>query len=172
MAKMQIDAILWRKYLAATSHAIWEVSTSQYYFELTPSNYEIFLGPGAKTFTDKDGNAAYSIVLEAFDGKPAVGRHEITFTKKRPSAAREGKWTADSIRDGSKAAYDLWRRDRGPVQQYEQLPLTEKEKNFIIVVRDVSGQFHGRWIRGTDFDALPLRLQEVLLSGTSGWREL
>lgn len=171
MATIPIKAILWRKYLSATSHAVWAVSSSQYYFELT-GTYEGFFDGAARAYEDKDKNQAFAVTLEPFDGTPACGPHEVIFTKKRANAAREGRWTVDSIRDGAKKAYDLWRRERGPLMQYVDLPEPEKERNFIVIVRDVDRRFHGRWIRGTDFDALPRAIQDLLLSGNCGWRDL
>ena len=171
MSLKQIDAILWRKYLAATSHAIWEVSSSQYYFEMPDRGYEEFFGGNCHSFTDKDGNKAFTISLQAFDGVPPSGNHDVTFTKKRDTAARVG-WTVDSIRDGKSAAYDLWRRKRGPLDEYKRLLSPEKEKNYIVIVRDDGGEFHGRWIRGSDFDALPTAFQKLLLSDRAGWAKL
>lgn len=173
MSRKQIDAILWRQYLAATSHAVWKVSTSQYYFELPDRRYQDFFGGNCRSFTDKDANEAFTIRLEALDGAEPVAEHEVTFTKKRASASRDGKWTADSIRDGKTVrAYDLWREKRGPLKRYEHLDPDEKEKNYIVVARDIDGRFHGRWIRGADFDALPISIQKILMSGTAGWRKL
>ncbi len=172
MSQKQIDAILWRKYLTATSHAVWGVSSSQYYFELPDRGYEQFLGTKCSQFKDNDGNQAYKITLESFEGVPSAAPRDVTFAKKRPGAHREGNWTVDSIRDGTGTAYDLWRKSRGPAARYEQLPPAEKEKNYIIIVRDIDGLFHGRWIRGSDFDALPTRVREALASENAGWRKL
>jgi len=172
MSLKQIDAILWRKYLTATSHAVWGVSSSQYYFELPDRGYEEFFGSNCSNFTDSQGNDAFKITLESFDGDPSAAPREVTFAKKRPGAGREGKWTADSIRDGSGTAYELWRKKRGPIARYERLPSAEKGKNYIVIVRDVDGLFHGRWIRGSDFDALPTACQEAIASENAGWRKL
>ena len=172
MSRKQIDAILWRKYLSATSHAVWEVSSSQYYFELPDADYQNFFDGNCPSFTDKDGNQAYTLTLEAFDGQQAVGPHNVTFAQKRPGAHRAGKWTVDSIRDGNGRAYELWRRNRGPIDQYLNLPVAEKEKNYILITRDIEGGFHGRWIRGSDFDVLPIKIQEKLKSANAGWSKL
>lgn len=172
MTLKQIDAILWRKYLAATSHAVWGVSSSQYYFELPDRGYEKFFGTNCSRFKDKDGNDAFKITLESFNGAPSAGPRDVTFAKKRPGAHRAGKWTVDSIRDGTGTAYDLWRKNRGPIARYEQLPSAEKEKNYIVIARDIDGLFHGRWIRGSDFDALPPIVRDALASETAGWRRL
>lgn len=172
MSQKQIDAILWRKYLSATSHAIWEVSASQYYFELPDRGYEDFFDGHCQNFIDKDGNNAFKMTLEKFDGAPAVDSHEVTFAQKRPGAHREGKWTVDSIRDGSARAYDLWRKVRGPVDEFNNLSVTEKEKNYILIARDIEGGFHGRWLRGSDFDAMPSEIQKILTSENAGWRKL
>ncbi|MCC6414778.1 MAG: hypothetical protein IT582_02585 [Opitutaceae bacterium] len=168
----KVDAILWRKYLAATSHAVWKVSTSQYYFELPVGEFQKFFAGNYTPTVDPEGNDNFTIVLEPFDGEPGVGSHEVTFVRKRPGSAREGKWTVDSIRDGAKKAYALWHRNRGPLSRYENLSDNEKEKNYIVIVRDVDGRFHGRWIRGTDFDALPTMVQNILSSSPAGWSKL
>ncbi len=172
MARKKVDAILWRKYLAATSHAIWEVSNSQYYFELPVGNFHEFFKGNCENYVDSEGNDSFAISLEPFDGELKLGPHKVTFVRKRPGSAREGKWTVDSIRDGKAKAYGLWRRERGPISRYESLPDTEKEKNYIVIARDIDGRFHGRWIRGTDFDALPVAVQNTLSSALAGWRTL
>jgi hypothetical protein len=172
MSRKQIDAILWRKYLTATSHAVWEVSTSQYYFELPADEFKDFFNGNYRFSVDAEGNENFTISLEPFDGEPKVGSHNVTFARKRPGSAREGKWTVDSIRDGKAKAYDLWRRNRGPISRYESLSEAEREKNYIAIVRDVNGHFHGRWIRGTDFDALPVAVQDIISSALAGWRKL
>lgn len=171
MARMSISAILWRRYLAATSHAVWAVNNSQYYFELTGS-YEGFFDGAARKSSDDEGNETFAITLEAFEGSPSVDPYEVIFTKKRATAAREGMWTVDSIRDGKKRAYDLWRKGRGPEAQYNQLPEPDKNQNYIVVVRDTENKFHGRWIRGGDFEALPKRVKELLASKNCGWNNL
>jgi hypothetical protein len=172
MSRKPIDAILWRKYLAATSHAVWGVNSSQYYFELPDRGYEQFFGKNFTPFKDRDGNSAFRISLESFNGNPSAGPRDITFAKKRPGVHREGNWTVDSIRDGSGTAYDLWRKNRGPVDQYDNLPPDEKDKNYIVIVRDTDGLFHGRWVRGSDFDVLPIKIQNILSSENAGWRQL
>lgn len=172
MSRKQIDAILWRKYLTATSHAVWGISSSQYYFELPDRGYDQFFGRNCISSTDSDGNRTFKITLESFDGDPSSGPREVTFAQKRPGVHREGSWTVDSIRDGSGSAYDLWRKNRGPTAEYEKLPAAEKDTNYIVVVRDTDGRFHGRWIRGTDFDALPSAVRDILSSENAGWRRM
>jgi len=172
MSLKQIDAILWRKYLGATSAAVWATNNSQYYFELPSGDYTQFAGKSRRSFIDKDGNQAFKITLEAFDGAPHASPHEVTFAQKRKGAARGGNWTVDSIREGISKAYELWHAKRGPIDQYERLPPAEKEKNYIVIVRDVDNHFHGRWIRGSDFDALPSAVREKLLSASFGWSPL
>jgi hypothetical protein len=134
--------------------------------------YQEFIGNNCTQFIDKDGNQAFKIVLQGFEGEDSANPHEVIIAQKRSGVHREGTWTVDSIRDGSGAAYDLWRKNRGPIARYNDLPPGEKDKNYIVIIRDTDGCFHGRWVRGSDFDALPNRVQEALKSENAGWRQL
>lgn len=173
MTLKQIDAILWRSYLKEASKAIWGDSNSQYYFEVAGSDLTDFFGSNFEHYK-KDGNDSFVINLEEFEGADPAEKHKIHLTLKADTKARKGMWVVNNaIRDGSNwRAYDLWRQGRGPIARYDELTSDEKSKNYIVIARDVDGGFHGRWIRGSDFDALPMTIQEALKSKGAGWREL
>ncbi len=170
MANKQIDAVLWRTYLTSTSDALWGTNTSQYYIDLPKSDYENFFGATCQKALDRDGNETFTITIEAFDGVPRVERSSLTFKKLRKGTAREGTW---NINDQSpEKAYDLWRKMRGPLKTFSAMDIEERSLNYLVIVRDLDGGFHGRWIQATDFAALPEGIREILTKTTAGWKML
>lgn len=167
MALRKIEAILWRSYLAATSDALWGVGSSQYYIEIGIGNYEDFFAGRAEESSDELGNPTFRIWLESFDGSNGVDRQPLTFKKKRPDKERGDKWTIEDQREDG--AYALWRRGRGPLTRYQDMPPDEQAMTFLVIVRDVAKLFHGRWIRPDDFEALPDAIRDMLSTKGKGW---
>lgn len=172
MSKRQIDAILWRSYLEATSSALWELNNSQYYIELPKQepDYSEFFGNSAAKAKDPQGNDLYTIQLAPFEGISPVGGYNLKIVKLRDGVERAGNLQV--LEQRGESAYPLWQRDRGPEKKAQSMSLDERKKNFIVIVRDTSGLFHGRWIRDTDFDALPDRIKTLITSKTFGWSNL
>jgi hypothetical protein len=170
MSIKRIEAILWRSYLNATSTAIWGQSTSQYYFELPPSDYENFLSNQAVESKDSKGNDLFALPLAPFEGTPSLPETTVNFRKLRPGVERANYWYVDRIYNDQ--AYPLWSKNRGPTQPFDALPNEERSKNFIVIVRDEEKMFHARWIRGADFHSLPSQIRELLASKGAGWSQL
>jgi hypothetical protein len=171
MSLKRINAILWRKYLAATSSALWKLSKSQYYFELagTEPDYDQFFGDKATASQDERGNSLFTIQLEPFEGHPSVEAYELKFTKLRDVVERAGDW---QVHQSGENAYALWRASRGPLKSFQDMDEAERKLNFIVIVRDVDGRFHGRWIPGDEFHSLPVAIQNLLISKNVGWSNL
>lgn len=170
MSKKQLDAILWRSYLTATSTALWGLSKSQYYFELPPGDYVSFFGNQAASGQDPRGNTVLTIQLEPFEGAPPVVKYELKLTKLRDGVERAGYWQV--LNQYGENAYPLWQKNRGPLKSYQDMKAAERERNFIVIVRDVDCRFHGRWIRGDDFLSLPAAIQSLLTANSFGWSAL
>ena len=170
MTKKYIDAVLWRRYATSTSDCLWGSRLNQYYIELRPDDYARFFGNSARQAKDQDGNETYSITLEAFDGVPQVASTDITFTLLRAGLQRARKWRINGQHKDQ--AYALWRRRHGPQKEFAEMDPVEKATNLLVIVRDVGGCFHGRWIRSEDFEKLPLLFQTIFREKSSGWREL
>lgn len=170
MALHQIDAILWRSFLTSTSDALWGTRKSQYYIDLPAGDYETFFSDHATQGVDPQGNTTYSIWLEPFDGSLPVEKYQLTFKKLRQGVEREGSW---NINDQSpQNAYPLWQKERGPASPYQQMADEERKRNFLVVARDKSGRFYGRWLRGDDFDSLPAEMRDLLKARSAGWSAL
>ena len=167
MAKKQINAILWRSYLVATSRALWRETSSQYYIDLPKSDYETFFGSRAAQNTDTDGNLTYTITLKPFEGAPPVGEYDITFKKLRAGTGREGSWNIN--RQSLEQAYELWQPSRGPLKKFDDMSILEKDSNFLVIVRDIDGRFHGRWIQSSDFRQIPEGIRQIITSAKAGW---
>lgn len=170
MTKKQIDAVLWRSYLTSTSDALWGERTSQYYIDFPRADYENFFGPGAAKAVDKDGNETFTITLERYEGLPPAETYDVTFKKLRDGTERAGTWNMNG--QFTEQAYDLWQRKRGALKTFANMDVNEKKRNYIVIVRDVDGLFHGRWIQASDFAALPEAIRQVLTESTAGWRKL
>jgi len=170
MTKKRINAILWRSYLSATSAALWGTNKSQYYFALSKDDYSGFFGNRATQSIDAQQNSVYTICLEPYEGMHPAGPYDLSIIKLRDDAARSGEW--QMIDQSVERAYALWRKARGPVDKYENLPPAERSRNFIVIARDVDFRFHGRWIRGSDFATLPTAIQELLTKKSVGWSTL
>jgi hypothetical protein len=167
MALKQIDAILWRRYLAATSTALFGRSASQYYIELPPApdDYLEFLNGAGSRFKDPQGNACAKFMLAELDG-PDPQKYEMTFKILAPGKAREGYV---NINDQSpKKGYPLWLPPRGPLKVFEPT-VDAYAPQYAVIVRDVHNAFHARWIRHEDFVALPDKIKEILRGKDAGW---
>lgn len=172
MSQKPIDAILWRSYLAATSSALWQLNTSQYYFELprTEPDYIEFFGDSVMESQDYRGNKVFTINLEPFEGENMVARYELKCVKLREGVQRAGNWQV--LDQNGELAYALWQKERGPLRPFQNMDEEERQKNFIVIARDVDGCFHGRWIRDDDFLSLPPRVKHLLETKAVGWSQI
>ncbi len=170
MAIKVINAILWRSYLAATSSALWGLDNSQYYIELTGTDFDPFFGVTSAQSTDERGNKAFTVKLEDFDGSNPTDPYDLKVIKLRDGVARAGNYQVLGQRESQ--AYPLWQSKRGPQKPYQEMDSEERSKNFMVVVRDSDGLFHARWIRPEDFAALPQSIQALLVSKSVGWSEV
>lgn len=170
MAQKQVNAILWRSYLTSTSDALWGERTNQYYIDLPKSDYENFFGGRATKSADSDGNQIFTITLEPYDGEPPAETYSLTFKKLREGTGRAGSWNMNGqFKDG---AYALWQMGRGPIKQFAKMNPDESKKNYILILRDLDGGFHGRWIQESDFMLLPQMLQNIIGQTSAGWKQI
>ena len=172
MSKRQLTALLWRSYLDATSSALWELSKSQYYIELPKleNDYFDFFGSSAIREKDERGNDLFTIRLAPFEGTAPVERYDLKLVKLRDGVERAGNWQV--LNQRGENAYSLWQKNRGPEKTAQEMAANEKKKNFIVIAKDITGEFHGRWIRSSDFDVLPERVSTLLTSKEFGWSNL
>jgi hypothetical protein len=167
MALKQIDAILWRRYLAATSTALFGLSASQYYIEMPPASddYLEFLNGTGSHFTDPQGNKCVTFHIAEFDGSNAQ-KYAMTFKILAPGKAREGYININD--QNPKNGYPLWLPPRGPLKVFEK-SVDAYAPQFAVIVRDVHNAFHARWIRHEDFLALPDKIRGILSVKDAGW---
>jgi 5-methylcytosine-specific restriction protein B len=160
----RVSAILWRKCNKATFDSLNDLSDGQYDIRLTKNDYEhFFLALPPVDQTDLGGYSLY-VPLEPFVGPQAVAATEI---KVRFMGEKSGRkdWNIPSQRRAT--AYALWRQGRGVSKAFN-----EKAQEFMLIIRDIDGKFHARWIHDRDFTALPLAVQQVLNSKEAGWKNL
>ncbi len=160
----RVDAILWRKCNQATFDSLIGHSKGQYHIGLSKGDFEsFFIGLSQSSVTDLDG---YDLVvpIQEFTGPQPVPEANITVRFMGPKSARRD-WNIPSQRPGT--AYTLWQPGRGMGTTF-----SAGAHEYVLIVRDLDGNFHARWVNSTDFDALPMVVQEIMRSKEVGWRSL
>lgn len=158
------SAILWRKCNKATFDTLNDSSAGQYDIRLTRRDYEKFFLGVAKADETELGGYTLNVVLEPFTGPSPVA---LTTIKVRFMGELSGRkdWNIPSQRQGT--AYPLWRPGRGVGTTF-----TADANEFMLIIRDVDGKFHARWIHHADFSALPDNIKTMLSENEVGWGEL
>jgi hypothetical protein len=146
--KVPIDAILWRKWNQATFDTLIGESRGQYHITLTtlPELSDFFASADQTDDTDI-GGFTLTFEVQPFEGDPPVDRQELSVRFMGSESARRD-WNIPSQRP--ETAYPLWRVGRGPPTQY-----SKTLREYLIIVRDVNGGYHARWISDGEFDNLP-----------------
>lgn len=160
----RVSAILWRKCNQATFDTLNDSSKGQYHIGLSTHDYEnFFFGVGRIDATEK-GGFSMDVPLEPFTGPSPVEATSIKVRFMGDSSVRKD-WNIPSQRMGT--AYPLWRPGRGVSKVFKA-----NANEFMLLIRDVDGKFHARWIHHADFSALPQDIQNILNRSEVGWEKL
>jgi hypothetical protein len=100
------------------------------------------------------------VPIAAFQGDDPVEATTIDVGHLGPSSQRRD-WNIRSQRP--ETAYPLWRTGRGIPDTLE-----EAAGDYVLIIRDVDGAFHARWLRGSSLAALPLNIREAMLAVPAG----
>lgn len=154
MALVPIDAILWRRLQQANYDSLDGLSAGQYDIRLGRDDdvATFFAGVPQLNLTPL-GGYDLQVPVAAFNGTSPVPQMELRVRYMGPQSQRKD-WNIPSQRPDT--AYPLWRLSRSNPNRLAE--------NFVIIVRDVLGQFHARWLDAAAVAALPDQLRLALRS--------
>lgn len=161
---VRVDAILWRRCNTATIDTLLGLSRGQYHITLQTHSYdEFFVGLAKHNPTDLGGHE-YHVPIASFTGTSPVPERTLVVRYMGPRSARQD-WNISAQRPDT--AYELWRPDRGFIDR-----ASAGDRDFLVIIRDGTQNFHARWIRSVDFPVLPPVIQEHMLRTAAGWVKL
>jgi 5-methylcytosine-specific restriction protein B len=162
--RKRVVAILWRKCNKATFDSLNDLSAGQYDIRLTKQDFDNFFVGVERTEITELGGYSLIVGIEPFTGLSPV---DLTSVKVRFMGESSGRkdWNIPSQRKAT--AYPLWRSGRGVSQVFKP-----NDNEFMLLIRDVDGKFHARWIHHADFNALPKVIQDILSRSEVGWENL
>ena len=153
MAKVPIAAILWRRVNQATFDSLRGESKGQYDIRLTAlaGLQEFFAGVPQVDPTDK-GGYTLTLTIAPFEGPQPIEEQELRVRYMGPRSERRDWYIASQRPD---TAYPLWRVGRA----FDPAEFTPGGSDFVVLIRDVNGSFHARWVSAANFSRLPPELQ-------------
>ncbi|WP_250452749.1 hypothetical protein [Caballeronia sp. ATUFL_M2_KS44] len=158
-----ISAILWRKCNQATFDSLNGTSRGQYDIRLTRRAFEGFFKGIPKTNPTKLGGFDLVVPIQPFTGTPSVPETEITVRYMGDDSQRKD-WNIPSQRPDT--AYALWAPGRGVDTTFDI-----GKRDYALIIRDVDGGFHARWIKDAEFEKLPGSVRALMTSAEVGWEE-
>ena len=163
MSKKSLSAILWRRVNKATVDTLIGISGGQYDIRLGSSNgiAEFFENVQRRDETEL-GGFTLDVPIQAYDGSDAVQAQTLIVRYMGAESARRD-WNIPSQRPAT--AYPLWRVGRGLPSGTTAAPTPP---HFIILAKDVEGNFHARWISSEDFELLPEEMKRMAQSEEVG----
>jgi len=157
---MSEPQILWRRVLSATIDTLRGVSRGQYDIRLgRPEGVESFFAGLPRLHQTSLGGYDLAVPVAAADRPIPVQASTIMVAYIGADSAR-ADWRIPSQRPDT--AYPLWREGAG--LSANTLPGTD----FIVLVRNLDGAFHARWLRAGDVGALPHSVTAPMRSGNAG----
>ncbi len=160
----RVDAILWRKCNQATFDSLNGNSNGQYDIRLARRDFEQFFLGVPHTGTTALGGYDVVVPLQPYTGAQPVAATPLTIRFMGEQSARKD-WNIPSQRPDT--AYPLWRAGRGVSTNFNA-----NAREYVLIIRDVDGNFHARWIRDADFASLPAIVQQIMESSEVNWRTL
>lgn len=159
--KTRVKGLLWRICNQATFDSLHGKSRGQYDIRLTskPAIADFFQGLRQEEPTEL-GGYTLQVPIAAFDGPNPVAAASLAVRYMGPSSERKD-WNIPAQRP--ETAYPLWRPGRGVPDTIEAAA-----KDYVVLVLDVKGRFHARWLPGTNLASLPANVREAILAETVG----
>lgn len=144
--------IMWRLVEDATLDTLNDRSRGQYDIRLTRDPaFERFFDGLSRTGVTALGGFTISVPIEAAPGPPPISAQALRVRYMGPKS-RRCDWYIPSQR--SSTAYPLWRPGVG-----FDPATTNPDTDYVLLIRDDSGRFHARWLKGADAEALPAALR-------------
>jgi 5-methylcytosine-specific restriction protein B len=162
MSAVPVAWIMWRLCEKATYDTLHGSSKGQYHIAIPDrEEFHKFFGGLPRTATELEGYEL-EVPIEPFEGDSPVEAWTLPVRYMGKESARKD-WNIIAQRPDT--AYPLWGPGRGVPGEYET-----GWREYLVIVRDVHGSFHARWIGTEDFEALPQWVRETLLSDKYGAR--
>ena len=159
-----VDAILWRRCNQATFDSLNGNSRGQYDIRLTRGDFELFFLGVPQINSTELGGFDLEVQFQPFTGPQPVAATSVTIRFMGQNSARRD-WNIPSQRPDT--AYPLWRPGRGVDATFNA-----NAHEYVLIARDIDGNFHARWIKDAAFSMLPTNVQEILNSREVAWRML
>lgn len=158
MAKIPVDAILWRQVTKTNYNTLSGTAKGEYDIRLgIDDEIDSFFRGVSKTDQTALGGYTLKIDLAPLESTSPVPKTPLRVRYMGPRSSR-GDWNIPSQRPDT--AYPLWRLSRVNPNQAED--------NYIVIARCVDGTFHARWLKPKAFGQLPIFLQKRFSSATFG----
>lgn len=161
---IRVNAILWRRWNEATFDSLQGHSKGQYDIRLSTAEFAPFFADVARTEHTDLGGYSIDVPLHAFTGANPVPGQQVT-VRFMGAQSKRRDWNIPSQRP--ETAYDLWRRGRGVPSSF-----TAAGNEYLIIVRDVNGGFHARWINDAHFAQLPPSIQAMMRADDVNWSKI
>jgi 5-methylcytosine-specific restriction protein B len=156
MTKKRLSAILWRRVNKATVDTLTGQSPGQYDIRLGSS---IEIGKFFEEVPRRNQTAlegfTLDVPLQPFDGTNPVSAETLVVRYMGQSSARRD-WYIPSQRPST--AYPLWRVGRGLPSGMSTSP---QPPHYIILAKDIDGNFHARWLTASGFALLPKEMKSM-----------
>lgn len=165
--KMVLRQILWRRVAGSDCSTVKSLigeSRGQYDIRLSREDFTNFFYDLPKMNETDQGGFEVRVPLCAIDCEPRIDEDEIIVRFMGEGSARKD-WYIKSQRPDS--AYHAWREGHGFETRGDV-----GNSDYLIILKDITGCFHARWIRTSELDFLPRRVREIMAERDVGWSEL
>lgn len=159
----KLDAVLWRRWNEATYDTLHGNSRGQYDIRLNKQDdLGDFFGGIPRTNPTAHGGFDIVVPIEPITGRTPVDASSITIRYMGPRSERKD-WYIRSQRPAT--AYPAWRPGVGVPFEFDS-----ELNEYLLVMRDTDGKYHGRWIHHDDVGKLPRPVVLAIGSKDVGWK--
>lgn len=156
-----VEAVLWRRWNRATFDTLHGESPGQYDIRLTTlPELPRFLKGARKTELTSRGGYTLTFDLEPHGGSDPVPGTKLAIRYIGDRSVRKD-WIISSQRPDT--AYPLWQPGRGIPKSFDR-----SLHEYVMLIRDVDGGFHARWISEGSLKSVPQLIQSAMKSRVAG----
>lgn len=168
MTKIPASAVLWKKATETNFKALNGEHKGEFDFRLgTDPRFREFFASLPKESPTELGGYNHSVPIEPFTGQDPVPGRTIVLRYMGPSAKRANDTYFASQQPAT--TYDLWRKGRSFP---DGAVYSDVEGDRVLVVRDINGDFHARWLRRDDIASLPQPIRDAIENEERGVLEI
>ena len=168
MTTVPVAAVLWKRLTETNFKALDGQLRGEYDLRLgTDPRFRDFFGSLPQQKPTARGGYQYEIPIEPFTGPNPVPRRTIVLRYMGPAASRANDTYFASQQPTT--AYELWRKGRAFPAGTGYAAVSNDR---VVVIRDVRGGFHARWLRASDLPALPSAILQAFTNEEFGVLEI